>query len=65
MILGSEPRAVQRPFVHYAVEAGWTYLSPIDALRLRNGGVTSPVLDTVLMAQLQKLNPGIMDHLRG
>lgn len=64
MSLGSESCAVQRPFIRYAVEAGWTYLSPIDALSLRNGGVTSPVLDAVLVAQLKKLNPDIVDHLR-
>lgn len=62
MPLGSEANAVQHPFVRYAVAAGWTYLSPEAALRA--GGVTSPVLDTVLAAQLQKLNPGIMDAAR-
>jgi hypothetical protein len=30
-------------------EAGWTYLSPDEALNLRQGGVSSPVLDAVLM----------------
>ncbi len=49
MTLGSEVGAVQRPFIRYAQEAGWTYLSPDDALRLRSGGVTSPVLDAVLV----------------
>ena len=34
MTLGTEKRAVQRPFVKYATEAGWTYLSPDDALAL-------------------------------
>ena len=62
MPLGTERRAVQRPFVKYATEAGWTYLSPDDALRCRNGGVTSPVLDAVVAAQLQRLNPGIIDE---
>ena len=27
-------------------------------------GVTSPVLDAVLIDQLQRLNPGVVDHLR-
>jgi type I restriction enzyme R subunit len=49
MALGSEPGAVQRPFIRYAVEAGWKYLSPDEALNLRHGGVTSPVLDAVLL----------------
>ena len=39
MPLGSESSSVQRPFVRYAVAAGWTYLSPDDALALRNGGL--------------------------
>jgi type I restriction enzyme R subunit len=64
MPIGTEGAAVQRPFVRYAVEAGWTYLSPDDALRLRSGGVVSPVLDTVLVEQLQRLNPGVVDHRR-
>src|ERR1035441_7292402 len=64
MVLGSEPGAVQRPFVRYAVEAGWQYLSPGEALNLRQGGVTSPVLDTVLLGQLAKLNPGIVNTAR-
>jgi type I restriction enzyme R subunit len=63
MSLGREATAVQNPFVRYAVEAGWTYLSPDQALNLRRG-VTSPILDTVLIEQLQKLNPGVVDHLR-
>ncbi|NLV44623.1 MAG: HsdR family type I site-specific deoxyribonuclease [Candidatus Hydrogenedentes bacterium] len=58
MTLGSEQSSVQRPFLRYAVEAGWTYLPPDEALRLRHGGITSPVLDTVLVDQLQRLNPG-------
>jgi type I restriction enzyme R subunit len=61
MPLGSESSSVQRPFVRYAVAAGWTYLSPDDALALRNGGTTSPVLNGVLVAQLQKLNPKVLD----
>ncbi len=61
MPLGSESSSVQRPFVRYAVAAGWTYLSKEDALALRNGRVTSPVLDTVLAAQLAKLNPKVLD----
>jgi type I restriction enzyme R subunit len=61
MSLGSESSSVQRPFVRYAVAAGWTYLSPDDALVLRQGGFTSPVLDAVLTPQLVKLNPKVLD----
>jgi type I restriction enzyme R subunit len=64
MPLGSESNSVQRPFIRYAVEAGWTYLSPDEALNLRQGGVTSPVLDAVLLGQLAKLNPGIVNAAR-
>jgi type I restriction enzyme R subunit len=64
MVVGGERAGVQNPFVRYATEAGWTYLSPDDALRLRSGGVASPVLDAVLVEQLQRLNPGVVDHRR-
>jgi type I restriction enzyme R subunit len=50
--------------VRYAVEAGWSYLSRDEALAMRNGGIVSPVLDSVLTAQLAKLNPRIMDYER-
>ncbi len=61
MPLVSESSSVQRPFVRYAIAAGWTYLSPDDALALRNGGLTGPVLDAVLAPQLVKLNPKVLD----
>jgi hypothetical protein len=64
MPLGSEIGFVQRPFVHYAVEARWEYLSPDEAPNLRQGGVTSLVLDAVLLGQLAKLNPGIVNAAR-
>ncbi len=63
MSLGAERTAVQTPFIQYAEEAGWTYLTPEEALTLRRG-ITSPVLDGVLIEQLQKLNPGTVDHQR-
>ncbi len=63
MNIGGERKAVQNPFLRYAEEAGWTCLSPEQALDLRRG-VTSPVLDFVLIAQLQKLNASTVDHLR-
>jgi len=37
---------------------------PEEALRLHHGGVTSPVLDAVLVDQLQRLNPGRMTPAR-
>ncbi|GAB5603519.1 HsdR family type I site-specific deoxyribonuclease [Thermus sp. FJN-A] len=60
MSLGGERGSVQNPFIRYAVEAGWTYLPPEEALRLR-GGEHSPVLRAVLLQQLQRLNPGVVD----
>ncbi len=63
MTLGGEKASVQKPFVRYAIDAGWTYLSPEEALTLRRG-LTSPVLDSVLVDHLQRLNPGIVDHRR-
>ena len=63
MTIGSERQAVQNPFLRYAEEAGWTYLSPEEALNLRRG-IISPVLDSVLIEQLQRLNPGVVDRLR-
>ncbi|GGN03231.1 hypothetical protein GCM10007092_17080 [Thermus composti] len=62
MSLGSERKAVQNPFLRYAQEVGWTYLPPEEALRLR-GGEGSPVLRTVLIEQLQRLNPGVVDSV--
>ena len=42
--LGGEKGSVQKPFIRYAIDAGWTYLAPEEAMNLRRG-VTSPVLD--------------------
>ena len=64
MALGGETAAVQNPFVRYAREAGWVYLSPDQARAFRRGEDTSPVLDEVLVDQLQKLNPGVVDRTR-
>src|ERR1039458_1691631 len=64
MPIDSEAISVQRPFIRYAVEAGWTYFSPDQALNLRHGGVTSAVRDAVWLGQLAKLNPGIGNTAR-
>lgn len=61
MSIGAEQASVQNPFLRYAQEAGWIYLTPDEALELRRG-LTSPVLDAVLVDQLQKLNPKIVDR---
>ncbi len=59
MTFASERRVVQNPLIRYAEEAGWCYLSPEDALRLRHG-LDQPLLYDVLLAQLQCLNPGVV-----
>ena len=56
----SERHTVQNPLLRYATEVGWTYLSPEEALRLRRGE-TGLVLHEVLVRQLQRLNPGVVD----
>ena len=60
MSLFSEGGAVQKPFIRYAQEAGWKYLAPEEAFRLR-GGEESPLLRAVFLEQTQRLNPGVVD----
>ncbi|MDW8383003.1 MAG: HsdR family type I site-specific deoxyribonuclease [Verrucomicrobiota bacterium] len=55
----SERRTVQNPLLRYATEAGWTYVPPDEALRLRSGE-DKPFLHAVLVEQLQRLNPGVV-----
>ena len=64
MPIGGEKSAVQNPFLRYAREAGWEYLSPDDALLFRRGGTTSPLLGSILLSQLQSLNPGVVNAAR-
>ena len=61
--LGRERLTVQKPLLRYAQDVGWTYLPPDEALRLRRGE-TGLVLHEVLVAQLQRLNPGVVDARR-
>lgn len=63
MSLRSERQVVQKPLVRYAIEAGWTYLSPDDALRLRHAE-TSPILYDIFIQKLQSLNSSIVDLLK-
>lgn len=63
MVFGNERHTVQDPLIRYSVEAGWAYLSPEEALRLRRGE-SGIVLHEVLSRQLQSLNPGVVDHLK-
>lgn len=63
MSLASERAVVQNPLRRYAEETGWEYLSPENAFRLRQGD-TSPLLWETFIQQIQRLNPGIVDHLK-
>src|SRR4030042_114951 len=57
--LSTERATVQAPLVRYAVEIGWAYLSPEQALTLRRGeGGT--LLYSILRDKLISLNPGII-----
>ncbi|MBI4181314.1 MAG: HsdR family type I site-specific deoxyribonuclease, partial [Chloroflexi bacterium] len=63
MSLRSERQVVQKPLVRYAIEAGWTYLSPDDALRLRHAEI-SPILYDIFIQKVQSLNSNIVDLLK-
>lgn len=56
----TEAATVQSPFVKYATEAGWTYLSPAEAERLR-GGTDGLLLREVFLERVQALNAGVVD----
>src|SRR5262245_44760447 len=60
MSLASELRVVQDPLVKYATEVGWVHTSRDDCVQLRRGE-TGAVLWDVLVEQLQRLNPGVVD----
>ena len=59
----SERSSVQNPMLRYADQIGWHYVSPKEALRLR-GGEAGLYFSDILLAQLQKLNPGVVDPFR-
>ena len=60
MTVSSERRVVQNSLIHYATEASWTCLAPDQTQRLRRGK-ENPLLHQVLVDQLQRLNPGVVD----
>jgi type I restriction enzyme R subunit len=57
--LGSERATVQNPLIAYAVDIGWAYLSPEDALTLRRGE-SGTLLYPPLREKLISLNPGVV-----
>lgn len=56
----SEWTAVQQPLVNYAVQAGWEFVRPDEAMTLR-GGDEGRYFADILVGQLLRLNPGIVD----
>lgn len=62
-MIASSPRKLLSLCVYTSYIAGWEYLSPEEALRLR-GDKTGLILTDVLVHQLQKLNPGDVDYQR-
>jgi len=78
LTLGGEKHSVQNPLITYVKEPsasyvassgeeiflnlGWEYIDSEEALRLR-GGKTGFVFRELFVNQMQKLNPGFMDHL--
>lgn len=56
----SERSAVQKPMLHYAAAIGWEYVTPEEALQ-RRGGETGLYFSDTVRAQLQRLNPGVVD----
>ena len=62
MAVGAEKLTVRELLTRYAEGAGWKYIAPQEAHHLRQGE-SGLVLHDVLVEQLQKLNPGVVDHL--
>ena len=60
--LGGEKQAVQNPLIKYAIELGWQYISPDEALRLR-GGAAGIILRELFVNQMQRLNPDFVDNI--
>ncbi len=60
--LRSEQYTVQAPLIRYAEEAGWTHLTPAQALAQRRGESGILLWDTFVQ-QLQRLNPGWVDPI--
>lgn len=59
--IGGESHSVQRPLIKYAVAAGWTYLTRIEAEKLRGGDLFNPIFTRVFIDRTMALNKGIVD----
>jgi type I restriction enzyme R subunit len=62
LALSAGKSAVQERLIRYAKEAGWKHIPRQEVQHLRQGE-NGLVLHDVLVKQLQKLNPGVVDHL--
>ena len=61
--LATEIGAVQFPLINYATQVGWNYLTPEGTIQMR-GGEGGLLLQETFLTQVQRLNPGIVDHAR-
>ena len=61
--IGTEVGDVQYPLINYAAQVGWTYVPPEDIMKMR-GGEGGLLLQETFLMQVQRLNPGIVDHSR-
>ena len=59
--LGTEIGTVQYPLINYATQVGWENVNRENALLWR-GGDGELLLREIFLAQVQKLNPSIVDH---
>ncbi len=60
--LGNERQAVQDKIIEYAIDVGWEYINRDEALRKR-GGKSGFIFKEMFVEQVQRLNPGFMNHL--
>lgn len=63
MTLGTEMGAVQYPLIRYATQVGWTYAKPESILQMR-GGEGGLLLHQTFLAQVQRLNPDVVNQER-
>src|SRR3989344_5087491 len=59
--LSSERESVQKTMIKYAKEAGWQYVEPEEAIRLR-GGRTGLIFRETFTNQMLKLNSGFINN---
>ena len=60
-VLSTESKTVEEPLIKYAVQAGWEYVSPKEAISLRRGE-TGRLFYSVLRGSLIRLNAGFLNE---